>query len=293
MVYSNRKYIFLFIFPAIFLMVLLLILPILYSFYLSLEHYNLNLPVITRKFVGFKNYISILTDENFLSSLSWTFIFSITAVLIELVLGTWFALLINNKLIKKQSNAFLTLLFLPMMTSPVVTAIMWKIIFGAKYGVVNYFLNLCGVNSINWLSGEWTSRVVIIITDVWQFTPFVMLIMTAALQTVPDELYDSARIDGANRSQTLFKITLPSIRNFVAIVVSVRFMDAIRYFDGIFILTNGGPGHTTETTGYTIYKYAFRYGEIGLGSAGGFIFLVLIIIISVFLLFTIQKKKEV
>ncbi len=164
--------------------------------------------------------------------------------------------------------------------------------FEAKFGPINYLLNCLGFPSVNWLAEETPAKIALITTDVWHYTAFVMLVFLAALQTVPEELYEAAMVEGANGFQTFFKITLPYLRNFVALIVSVRLMDALRFFDEIFVLTKGGPGISTQTAGFTVYRLAFRYSDAGAGSAGAFVFLILIAAVSLLSMFFDQRQIE-
>ena len=283
---------YLFILPAIILIVLLVLYPVCYSLYLSFHKYMLNLPMDRIFFNGLDNYRKIFTDKEFLYSLRWTLLFTAIVVSIELILGIGLASILNNKLIKRRAVIFRTILFLPMMLSPIITGVMWRILFEAKFGVVNYLMECLGLNRINWLAEEIPAKLALIVTDVWHNTAFVMLIFLAALQTVPEELYEAAVLDGAGAAEKFFKITIPYLRNFLGLIVSVRLMDALRFFDEIFVLTNGGPGVSTQTAGFTIYRQAFRYSNVGVGSAGAFVFLILIAGVSLASLRLIQGKNK-
>ena len=243
--HSQRIAPYLFILPAMLLTAVLMLYPIFYSLYLSFHKYMLNVPVDRMAFNGLDNYKYIFTNEEFLYSLKWTLIFTVVVVSLELIFGMLLALFLNNKAVKKRAVPFRTLLFLPMMISPIITGVMWRVLFEAKFGPINYLLNCLGFPSVNWLAEETPAKIALITTDVWHYTAFVMLVFLAALQTVPEELYEAAMVEGANGFQTFFKITLPYLRNFVALIVSVRLMDALRFFDEIFVLTKGGPGIST------------------------------------------------
>lgn len=167
-----------------------------------------------------------------------------------------------------------------MMIAPIVTATIWKLIFSPIYGVLNGILVTFGFERVNWMAETIPARIALVIVEVWATTPLCMLIFIAALQTVPDDLLEAATIDGGTFPQKFTKVILPLIRNFIALVVTMRFMDAIRMFDIVYNLTNGGPGTATETLASTIYKMAFRYYNVGEGSAGAFIFFILIMLFS-------------
>ena len=173
-----------------------------------------------------------------------------------------------------------TIFTMPMMIAPIVTATIWKLIFSPIYGVLNGILVTFGFERVNWMAETIPARIALVIVEVWATTPLCMLIFIAALQTVPDDLLEAATIDGGTFPQKFTKVILPLIRNFIALVVTMRFMDAIRMFDIVYNLTNGGPGTATETLASTIYKMAFRYYNVGEGSAGAFIFFILIMLFS-------------
>lgn len=290
--HSQRIAPYLFILPAMLLTAVLMLYPIFYSLYLSFHKYMLNVPVDRMAFNGLDNYKYIFTNEEFLYSLKWTLIFTVVVVSLELIFGMLLALFLNNKAVKKRAVPFRTLLFLPMMISPIITGVMWRVLFEAKFGPINYLLNCLGFSSVNWLAEETPAKIALITTDVWHYTAFVMLVFLAALQTVPEELYEAAMVEGANGFQTFFKITLPYLRNFVALIVSVRLMDALRFFDEIFVLTKGGPGISTQTAGFTVYRLAFRYSDAGAGSAGAFVFLILIAAVSLLSMFLIKGRSK-
>ena len=178
-----------------------------------------------------------------------------------------------------------------MMIAPIVIATIWKLMFSPIYGVLNGLLVSMGLDRVEWLSAVVPARIALVIVEVWATTPLCMLIFMAALKTVPEELLEAATIDGANWRQKFFQVTMPLIRNFTVLVLTMRFMDAIRMFDIVYNLTNGGPGTSTETMASTIYKMAFRYYNVGEGSAGAFIFFVLIVLFSL-LIMKLTGKEE-
>ncbi|MEK3720658.1 carbohydrate ABC transporter permease [Paenibacillus sp. FSL H8-0034] len=281
-----------FIGPSMLFIIVLSIFPIFYSLYLSFLSYNLSMPATTIKFNGLNNYLYMLTNKTFIGSIAWTLSFSISVVALNVILGMSLALLLNSSLMERASDFFKTAFILPMMLAHVVSATIWKLMFSPVYGILNNILMMLGYDKVNWTADTYNARFAIILVELWGSTPFCMLIFLAALKTVPKELYESALIDGANRIRTFFGITLPLIRNFLALVVSIRIMDSLRMFDIVYTLTNGGPGDDTETIGTTIYKTAFRYSDIGAGSAGAFLFFILIVIVTLVFLKLIRKDSK-
>ncbi len=269
-----------FLSPAVIFLLIFSVVPMLYSFVISFFKYNTAMSADTIKFIGFDNYISVLTNKQFLESAVWTFIFTISSVFLNVVLGMSLAIMLTTKYWDRTSKVYRTLFTMPMMIAPIVTATIWKLIFSPVYGVLNGILYSLGYERVNWLAETFTARCALIVVEVWATTPLCMLIFIAALKTVPDEILEAATIDGSNWLQKFRLIVLPLIRNFLALVITMRFMDSIRMFDIVYNLTNGGPGTSTETLASTIYKMAFRYYEVGEGSAGAIIFFILIILFS-------------
>jgi multiple sugar transport system permease protein len=282
---------YIFILPAVFLVIVLAVIPILYSLYISFHSYRLGMPSQTIHFNGWANYQNMLTNKLFLDSISWTFVFTCITVSFNLILGMSLASILNNSLLAKKLKIFRSFFILPIMLAPVVSATVWQILFAPIYGPINFFLNKLGIPYISWIGSEVPAKLAISVIDIWGSTPFCMLIFLAAFQTIPVELYEAARIDGASRFKVFTAITLPLMRNFIALVVSIRVMDALRVFDSVMILTKGGPGTSTETMGTVIYKTAFRYVDLGSGSAGAFIFFVIIIIVTLISLKLIRQKS--
>ncbi|HJC57687.1 MAG TPA: sugar ABC transporter permease [Candidatus Eisenbergiella intestinipullorum] len=281
-----------FLAPAIVMLIAISIIPIGYSFYLSFQSYNLAMPPSTRHFVGLDNYIAMLTNDNFIDSIQWTLIFALVVVVIETVLGLLIASMLNSELANHFAAPFKTLLIIPMMVAAVVSATVWKLMFYPVYGVVNNTFALLGLPQVNWLGETFYAKIAIIIVEIWMATPFCVLVFQAALKTVSSEMIEAARVDGASGTRIFFSITLPTIRNFVALVVSIRISDALRAFDAVMQLTNGAPGASTETIGTTIYKTAFRYNNVGEGSAGAFIFFVVVSIVAVVTMMLMRKRND-
>lgn len=289
---SKRRAAWFFFTPAIAFIALFSIIPMLYSFILSFFYYNTSMAEDTIRFIGLKNYISILSNKQFLESAAWTFGFTVCVVLLNVLVSMSLALLLTTEYWNRISKIFKTVFTLPMMIAPIVTATIWKLIFSPMYGVLNGILVTLGMERVNWMSQTMPARIALIIVEVWATTPLCMIIFIAALKTVPDELLEAATIDGATGRNQFFNIVIPLIKSFIVLVVTLRFMDAIRMFDIVYNLTNGGPGTSTETLASTIYKTAFRYYNVGEGSAGAFIFFIIIILCSLLLMKLFSEKED-
>jgi multiple sugar transport system permease protein len=210
----------------------------------------------------------------------WTFEFTILAVSIELILGMIFAIMLNSTILGRARDFMRGVFLVPIMFSGVVTGWMWRLMFDSSYGPVNHFLSLWGIDKIPWGATLLTGRSMILITDIWFATPFVMLILLAGLQNIPIDLLEAASIDGASNWQKFTRIVLPLLKFPIMVVVVIRTMDGLRIFDLIRVLTRGGPGVSTSTIMLYTYQYAFSYFQIGRAAAMSFAFMVLIFFIT-------------
>lgn len=290
--FSEKIAPFVFLGPTVILLICLSVIPIAYSFYLSFQSYNLAMPAAFIHFNGLENYAEILTNKNFWNSVEWTLIYAVIAVIVEIVVGLAIASMLSSDLSAKFAAPFKTLLLMPMMIAAVVSATIWKLMFYPVYGVVNNTLALFGGPNFNWFGNSMCAKVAIIIVEIWGATPFCILIFQAALKTVSTDMIEAARVDGASGIKIFFRITLPTIRNFIALVVSIRVADALRTFDSVMQLTDGGPLLATETMGTIIYKIAFSYCNVGQGSAGAFLFFIVISIVSVIIMMIMRKQDD-
>lgn len=281
-----------FILPAGIFLFLFSVVPMLYSLGISFFQYNTAMSADTIKFNGLANYVSVLTNRQFWDSALWTVSFAVIVVILNIVLGMTLAVALTTKLLPKLSAVLKIIFILPMMIAPIVTATIWKLMFSPIYGVLNGILVSLGLDRVNWFADIIPARIAIIVVEVWATTPLCMLILMAALKTVPEELLEAAKIDGASAVKRFFFITLPLIKKFIVLIVMMRFMDAIRMFDIVYNLTNGGPGTATETMASTIYKMAFRYFNVGEGSAGAYIFFLIILLFSGLMAKLTMRKED-
>ncbi|MEW5959015.1 MAG: sugar ABC transporter permease [Chloroflexota bacterium] len=247
--------------PAVLLLLAMTVYPYIYALRISTYAFRYGKPTV---FIGLANYERMLADAFFWESLFRTILFSAGAVMVELVIGLVLALLANRT--RYLRGLIRPGLMLPMSIAPVVVAIIWRLIFNEEFGVLNFFLdNILGLERLNWLGS--LAFFSIFIIDVWQWTPFMFLIILAGLQSIPVELFDAAYVDGASEFQLLRYVTLPLLDPTILIAVLVRTVDALRIFDQVFLLTQGGPGTQTEFVSLFIYKTAFKFSEVGYASA--------------------------
>jgi multiple sugar transport system permease protein len=229
------------------------------------------------EFAGLDNYIRAFGDTRFWVALWTTLQFTIPGLLIELTLGMLVALLLNRKLAVIRVARPLTLL--PMMITPVVVGLIWAIMYNPNFGIVNYLLGLVGVDPVMWLADPVYSKLAIIITNVWEWTAFAVLVFLAGLQGLPAEPFRAARVDGATSWQVFWRLTLPLMMPKVLVVVLVRTIWLLQLFDVVWVITAGGPGSSTEPVSMYIYKQAFHFFDLGYAAALSFVLLIVVTVI--------------
>ncbi len=276
--------------PSLALFVGLLIYPLLYSAWLSLHQWEFGMPLSTMGFVGIKNYRSFLHDEFFWHSLWVTTQFTFGTISIELTVSMITALILSRAI--AGINVIRALVILPMMVSPAIVGMVFRMLFNTMFGWVNYFLTGLGVPPVDWLSNPKVVLWTVISVEAWRRIPFVTLIFLAGLSALPKSPYESAVVDGATGFQTFTKITLPLLRPLIIFAVLIRMMDAFRTFDLLYTLTAGGPGTLTETLSLYAYRNAFFEGAFARGAALSWVLLVLMILASFLLTQTLYKEYE-
>ena len=264
--------------PAVGILLLLTLFPAAYLLWASFRRFNLMMPE-NAAFIGFGNYRSILTNADIRHSMLVTILFVVVAVGIEFVLGLVLALMLAPK--SRSNSAAATLLILPMAVTPVVSALVWRELFNPNYGWVNYYLRQIGImqEPIAWLSNPGTAWFTVVSLDVWQWTPFVALILMAGLQGIPPEPKEAAAVDGAEGWRLFWDVTFPLLRPFVAIAILLRTLEAFKTFGTIRVLTGGGPGISTEIINLTIYRTALQDFSVGAAASLGIAFLVFLSIL--------------
>ena len=262
--HQTRHYLYpyLFLLPALLVLLSILIYPLLYCFKMSFHSYSLARGL---RFIGLRNYVEIMHDPVFWKSLKVTLIFSLFAVSIELLLGLFLAIMLNRKLWGR--NVIRGLFLLSMLVSPIVSGIMWRFMYNADFGIINYFFEVMGFSPQVWTGDPSTALLSCIIVDIWQYTPFVMLLLLAGLQSIPKDLYEAARVDGATSGEQFKYITLAMLKPMILVVLLMRTMDSFKVFDMIYALTGGGPGTSSLTTSIYAYYTGFRSFHLGYASA--------------------------
>lgn len=268
----------LFVLPALVGTFIFIIIPIICSFALSFTEWDL-LNDIT--FVGLDNYKSVLSEPEFLQILINTFVYAISTTLFAVIIPLIIASILNAKI--RGAEAFKTIYFLPFITPAVVIAIVWAWIFDPNIGLVNNLLN----THYSWLYSTKLAMPILIFISVWKLIGYNVVLFLTGFSTINQDVYEAAKIDGANNKQTFLKITVPLLKPTIYFVTTVTAISSFQIFDLIYVMTQGGPAGSTDVIVYSIYKYAFEYFDIGKSCALAYILFVIIQVLAL-----IQKKFQ-
>ncbi len=281
---------YLFLLPAIIIFVLGLIVPLINTLELSFNQLSMGSPWDEREFINLENYQRMFSDPGVLSAVSVTLRFAAFVLVAELVIGLALALLLEKPI--RGAAIFRTIFILPLMVSPVAVGLIWRYLLDGRIGLVNYYLNQLGFESQTWLGEPGLAFFSIVITDIWQWTPFIFIILLAGLQALPSEVLEASRIDGANWWQMTFRIKLPMLRSILLVTVLMRLIDVFRALEVIFILTFGGPGRSTQVMSLHIYKTAFTSQALGYASTIAVMLMFIMLILSMALMLLSNPFKE-
>ena len=262
----------LFLVPSFGVMTLVLLWPLAYAVYLSTFDYHLGSPGM--RFVGLANYTQLLGEARLWQSLWTTIVIALGSVGVEFALGFILAFALYR--LTFSARVFMILLFLPHIITPVVATLFLKWILTSNWGLIDATLFTFNLNPPDWLGNPVWAKICVILADAWIFTPFVMLVLYAALQTLDQAQLEAASIDGADSWRLIRHIILPSLVPVIVFTVSVRLMDVFRFFDAIYVLTGGGPGTATETVTMYTYQLGFQLLQVGKASALGIITLLIV-----------------
>ncbi len=277
----------LFIWPTLGLLIAINVFPLFYSLYLGFTDYSAINRGVAPRWVAFENFQGVLQDENMWQFFSTTGQYVVLSVLIQLVLGFALAMMLKNKFF--GSGIITTIVLIPMMLSPVVVGLFWKLIYNPSFGYFNYLLGFTDPqNAPDMLASKFAGEIVpnlalwaVIIVDVWMWTPFVMLLILSGLKAIPDYLYEAASIDRASPLFQFWRITLPQVAPLMLIAVLFRTIEAFqKSFDLVMGMTGGGPGTQTEVIAVNLYRQAFQ-GQWRTGESSALAYVVLIIVIAI------------
>jgi multiple sugar transport system permease protein len=265
--------------PTIGVILALGIFPLLYSLVLSFQRRDLQHPN-EDQFVGLANYAAALVDPRVLSAMTNTLLLVVVGIAIQFVLGLGLALVVVDEL--RGKRFIIPLLMLPVMMVPVVVALGWRLLWDSQYGPINQILSIILRRDVDilWLTQKWPALFAVLVTDVWQWTPFMFLILLAGLSSLNPELYEAAALDGAGWWEELREITLPGLAPVIAVAILFRALDAFKIFDQIFMLTQGQPGTSTETISWYIYQVGYKFFNMGYAAAVSYLLLIFLTVVA-------------
>ena len=275
---SDRTLKWLFLLPSVAILAFLAIYPFAQGIWMSFHEWPL--AADTRAWVGLANYQALVGSDRFLGSARATVVFTGVSVTLELIIGVGLALYLRS-LSSNWRPVFRTIFILPMVMTPIATGLMWRLLLNGQIGVVNWMIiNFLGMTPPDWTSSPTVAMATVIMIDIWQWTPLIVMIVYAGLLSIPKTMYEAARVDGAPRLAVFRHITLPQIKYMIGIAVVFRLMRSFRSFDIIWLVTNGGPGTATEILNIYLYRVAFVNLQGGQAAALGIILLVVTIAIT-------------
>ena len=275
-----------FVIPALIVVVGVIVFPWAFTLWMSVHEWKVG---GAPTFAGLSNYLRLPNDPRFLEAVWHTIVYTALSIVLPLVFGTLAACVFHARF--PLRGLLRGVFILPMMATPVAIALVWTMMFHPQLGVLNYLLSLVGLPPQLWVFAPGTVIPSLVLVETWQWTPLVMLIVLGGLAAIPTEPYESALIDGATIWQTFRHITLPLITPFLFIAAMIRMIDAVKSFDIIYAITQGGPGTASETINLYLYSVAFAYYDVGYGSAIAVVFFVLIVALAAALLVMRQRLQ--
>jgi multiple sugar transport system permease protein len=287
---SKRHYLIL-LGPTLLILFAMLAFPTAYVFSISLRDYKLTDPTAGNPFVGLENYKTLLSDPEFFSALWRSVLFTVGSVALTFVVGMAIALLLNRRDIR-GTGLTRTAILVPLILTPLVIGATYRFMLDRDNGIINEFLALVGLQRIPFLADPAWAMTSVILVDVWQWTPFAVLVLLAGLESLPVEPFEAARMDGASKWGEFWYITLPLLAPVIAVVLLIRTMDAFREFDKIFIMTGGGPGIATQTLPIFLYRSGFQDFDMGFSAATGVVMLIIVTVVSSFYVRRIHSAGE-
>jgi multiple sugar transport system permease protein len=273
--------------PAVLYLIVFSVFPFLYSLWASFNDWDKR--ALSFTFIGLGNYQELLTDDLFWASLGATALMVVAAVALQLVAGTALAIFFS----RPMRGAWLVrgMIIFPMLLTPVVVGLMWRALLNPEWGVVDWILGSVGLPQPNWLGDLDLSIWTLILIDSWQWTPFVFVIVFARLQSLPQDIFESASVDGSSRRDRLRYITLPLLAPAIALAGVFRAIDAFRSFDLVFGLTYGGPGRSTATLSFLVFQNGFQYQLYGYASAMGYVMVIILVVATTILFRFVHLRR--
>jgi multiple sugar transport system permease protein len=277
-----------FIVPAGIAVFAIILFPWAFTLFMSVHDWHIG---GDRVFVGLANYTRMFGDERFGLAMLRTLYFTALSVFFPLVLGVAAAICFHRNF--PGRGLARTIFIMPMMATPVAIALVWTMMFHPQLGVLNYILTSLGLPPSAWVYESSTVIPTLVMVETWQWTPLVMLIVLGGLASLPQDPYEAAELDGANPLQVFWHVTLPLVWPFVMVAAVIRGIDALKAFDTIFVISNGGPGTSSETLNILLYLEAFSFYDMGYASAIVVVFFVMILLVTLLMLYFRQKEHVV
>jgi ABC-type sugar transport system permease subunit len=263
------------ILPAAAAIFLVMILPLGFAIYASFFHYSVGTSFVP---AFFDNYVAFFTDPTALQALLNTVLFTILSLTLCICIGVGISVLLKS-ISMRMGNVMRAIFAMPLLISPIIVSLIWRYMYDPTYGLVYFVLNSLGIKDFGGLTSSSTALICVVIADVWHATPFIILVTSAGLTSIPEELYEAARIDGAGAFRTLISITLPLLSKVLVILILIRGTDAFRVFDIIYGLTGGGPGNSTLSLSLYAYQQAYTSNQMGYAMAVSVITLIALVVL--------------
>lgn len=276
--------------PALIILAIGLVYPLLTTVQMSFLDWSMGTPWESREYVGLKWFRKLWDDPDTWYSFWVTLKYGFWVVIIEMFLGTLLALILERPI--RGAAIFRTAFIIPLMVSPIVVGLIWRYLFDARTGMINYYLGQIGIDPILWLADPDFALMSLIITDIWQWTPFIFIIVLAGLQAIPSDVVEASKIDGATWLQQTLLVKLPMIKSVLVVALLMRIVDVYKVVEVVFILTEGGPGLETELLALHVYKVAFNSQNLGYASAISMLLLAIVTILSVIVLSISNPMKS-
>jgi len=268
---------YLFILPTYIGFTIFILYPLIESVRISFQEFSL---LRGSTYIGFDNYVQMFADGRLRIAYINTVIFTLFAVFFNAGIGLILAVMLNRRLPVLMRNLYRSIFFFPVLIAHTYIAVIWRFLYQQDTGVINYYLGLFGVDAIPWLSNAHWAMAAIIILDVWKNTGFAMLVFLAGLQSIPNEYYEAAQLDGANERQLFFRITIPLLSPTIFFILVIFMIGALQVFDTIIVLTQGGPGDATRSVVLYVYEIAFRTFNMGYAAAVSMTLFAIILVLT-------------
>jgi len=274
--------------PTLIAIFVIVIYPLIYSVYISLTDLTLGMPMVS--FIGINNYIEAFKDPLFVGSLLVTAEFTFIAVTVEFAIGLAVALVLYREF--KGKNIVRTISLFPMMIPPVIVGIIWLLLYQPDFSLINYLLSRIGIKGPLWLQSRPWALVSIIIADIWQWTPFFILLFSSGLTALPQDPIEAAKVDGASNIQLFRYIILPLLKPIILVALTLRLIEVFKIFDKVYVMTRGGPGTYTEMLSFRVWKEAFMFRNFGYSAAMSYVMIIILSILTM-ILFRLLRRGVV